>query len=121
MWIFDDIVKSEKGRLNLSMQFYHSKGGGIWRIKYRLGKRGDKLVNLFNIFAPDRLHPRREHKLDTVMLVIKHAAFHDRHNSTGNVGFKTFKCRLREVIGADQANVIAQMFADRIKKEFTGV
>lgn len=120
MWIFSEINRSEgRGKLNLKMTFTHSKGGGEWTINYRLRRREGKLKNLFSVIAPDRLYPRREHRLDTVMIVIKNCAFHDRSNSTGLVGFKTFNCRLREVVGADEANRICKMFADRIKAEIT--
>jgi hypothetical protein len=118
MWMFNDIVQREgKGKLNLEMSFTHDKGGGVWTIKYKLRKREGKYTNLFNIYAPNRQTPRREHRLDTVMLVIKNCAFHDRHNTTGYIGFKTFKLRLSEVVGMENANRVAFMFADRIKEE----
>lgn len=120
MWMFGDIVQCEdRGKLNLEMCFNHSKGGGTWRIKYRLRKRQGKLTNLFNIYAPDRQHPRREHKLDTVMLVIRNCAFSDRYSSTGNVDFKTFKRRLAEVVGVEESNRVGLMFAERIKQAIT--
>lgn len=117
MWQFGEIVQKEgRGKLNLEMRFNHSKGGGVWTIKYRLRKRQGKLSNLFNIYAPDKQHPRREHRLDTVMLVIKRAAFSDRYNTTGNVDFKTFKRRLSEVVGVEESNRVGLMFAERIKE-----
>lgn len=124
MWNFSEIIRNEdKGKLNLSMTFSHSNptmvAGGVWTIKYKLRRREGKLTNLFSISAPDRVSPRREHRLDTVMNVVKFAAFHDRKNTTGLIGFKTFKVRLAEVVGADNANKVAAMFAERIKSEIT--
>lgn len=124
MWNFGEIVRSEdRAKLSLSMKFSHSKpisiAGGVWTIKYKLRRREGKLTNLFSISAPDRLKPRREHRLDTVMETVKFAAFHDRSNTTGLLGFKTFKVRLAEIVGVDNANKVATMLAERIKSELT--
>jgi hypothetical protein len=116
MWLYSDIVKTDKkGKLNLCMTFQHGAGGGVWTVNYRLRKREGKFANLFNITAPDRETPRNLHKLDKVMSVIKFAAFSDRYNTTGNVDLKTFKRRLAEVIGAEESNRIANLFIDTIK------
>lgn len=124
MWNFNEIVRTEdRAKLSFSMRFSHSNSsavaGGVWIIKYKLRRRGGKLTNLFSISAPNRLKPRREHRLDTVMETVKFAAFHDRSNTTGLLGFKTFKVRLAEIVGADNANKVAAMFAERIKSELT--
>lgn len=116
MWIYSDIVKlDKKGKLALTMTFKHSNGGGSWTINYRLRKREGKFANLFNIVAPDIYYPRRDHKLDTVMNVIRFAAFSDRYHTTGNVDLKTFKRRLSEVIGVEESNRVANMFVETIK------
>ena len=122
MWNFSEIVRSEdRAKLSLMMKFSHSRStavaGGDWTIKYKLRRRQGKLTNLFSISAPDRLKPRREHRLDDVMETVKFAAFHDRNNTTGLIGFGTFKVRLREIVGVDLANQVATMFAERIKIE----
>lgn len=124
MWNFSEISRSDdKGKLNLKMKFSHSNpsvvANGVWTIKYKLRRRAGKLSNLFSITAPDRIKPRREHRLDTVMETVKFAAFHDRNNTTGLLGFKTFKVRLAEIVGVDNANKVAQIFADTIRAELT--
>lgn len=124
MWNFNEIVRSEdRAKLSLTMKFSHSNptavAGGVWTIKYKLRHREGKLTNMFSISAPDRLKPRREHRLDDVMDTVKFAAFNDRNNTTGLLGFKTFKVRLAEIVGVDLANQVATMFAERIKSEIT--
>lgn len=119
MWIFSDIERTEGKGLNLCMNFIHSKGGGVWRITYRLRKRNGRYVNLFNIHAPDRKTPRNFHKLDKVMMTVKFAAFGDRSNTTGSIDLRTFGRRLGEVVGVEESKKVVSMFVSRIKEEIT--
>jgi len=113
-----------QGKLSLECNFKHEKSNQVWRIVYCLRKKKDengnyKHVNVFNIHAPDKMVPRREHKLDSVMKVVKNAAFSDRKNTTGGIAFSVFKIRLSEIVGKDFSDYIAGEFAKRIKEELT--
>lgn len=113
-----------QGRLNIECNFKHEKSNQIWKVTYCLRKRKDengnyKYFNVFNIHAPDIKVPRRDHKLDTVMKVVKNACFHDRKNTTGGVAFSTFKSRLTEVAGKEFSDYLSKEFANKIKEELT--
>lgn len=113
-----------QGRFSLECHFKHEKSNQLWKVVYTLRKRKDengvyKYVNVFNIHAPDIEVPRRDHKLDTVMKVVKNSCFHDRKNTTGGIAFSTFKIRLAEVAGKEFSEYLSKEFASRIKEELT--
>lgn len=113
-----------QGKFSLECHFKHEKSDQIWKITYNIRKRKDengiyKYTSIFNIQAPDIMVPRRQHKLDDVMKVVKNCCFHDRKNSTGGISFSTFKVRLAEVTNKEFSDYLSKEFANRIKEELT--
>lgn len=72
-----------------------------------------------NIHAPDRKVPRRAHKLDDVMIVVKNAIFKGR-NTTGSLDFNSFKRKMTEIVNKDFADNVANEFVSKIKEAVAG-
>jgi hypothetical protein len=121
-----EINYRRSGKLNFECYFKHDAVGmdQAWKITYALRKRKDnegnyKYTHNFNIHAPDRKVPRRAHKLDDVMIVVKNAIFNGR-NTTGSLNFNGFKRKLAEIVSKDFADNVANEFVSKIKEAVAG-
>jgi hypothetical protein len=114
------------GKLNFECYFKHDAVGmdQAWKITYALRKRKNnegeyKYTHNFNIHAPDRKVPRRAHKLDDVMIVVKNAIFNGR-NTTGSLNLNSFKRKMTEIVNKDFADSVANEFVAKIKEAVAG-
>ena len=121
-----EVMYRRSGKLNFECHFKHDAVGmdQAWKITYALRKRKDdegnqKYTHNFNIHAPDRKVPRRAHKLDDVMIVVKSAIFKGR-NTTGSLDFNSFKRKMAEIVNKDFADTVANEFVAKIKEAVAG-
>lgn len=121
-----EVKYRRNGKLNLECHFKHDAVGmdQAWKITYALRKRKNnegeyKYTHNFNIHAPDRKVPRRAHKLDDVMIVVKNAIFNGK-NTTGSLDFNSFKRKMTEIVNKDFADSVANEFVAKIKEAVAG-
>lgn len=121
-----EVKYRRNGKLNFECRFKHDDVGvdQTWKITYALRKRKDdegnyKYTHNFNIHAPDRRVPRRAHRLDDVMIVVKSAVFKGK-NTTGSLDYNSFKRNMTEIVNKDFADAVAKDFVDKIKEAVAG-